>query len=81
MLYIDYNIKVGFKSLEKIVDLLGGIDIYSEISFKSKDNPKLIIKKGNNHLNGELALAYSRERHVFASGDRQRIKNQQKVLS
>lgn len=77
---IDYNIKVGFKSLEKIVDLLGGIDIYSEISFKSKDNPKLIIKKGNNHLNGELALAYSRERHVFAAGDRQRIKNQQKVL-
>lgn len=31
--------------------------------------------------NGELALAFARERKSFSDGDRQRIKNQQKVLS
>ena len=31
-------------------------------------------------MNGEQALAFSRERQAFASGDSQRVKNQQKVI-
>lgn len=33
-----------------------------------------------NHLNGQQALAYARERYSYEEGDRQRTKNQQQVL-
>ena len=33
-----------------------------------------------NHLNGEQALGYARERYAYSEGDRQRTKNQQQVL-
>lgn len=38
------------------------------------------IKYGNQTLNGEQALAYSRNRHQYASGDVARQKHQQQVL-
>ena len=39
------------------------------------------IKEGMNHLNGKEALAFVRERKAFASGDNQRGKNQQALMS
>ena len=36
--------------------------------------------EGMNHLNGEQALAFSRERKSFSGGDRQRGKNQEAVI-
>ena len=81
---IDYTVKVGFKSVIKIVDLIGGIDINSEIAFTTNggDGGAVItkIKKGNNHLNGAQALSYARERYAYRSGDHHRIQNQQQVL-
>ncbi len=35
---------------------------------------------GLNHVNGETALAFARERKAYADGDYQRVRNQQKVL-
>ncbi len=81
---IDYTIKVGFQSVIKIVDLVGGIDINSDLAFTTDSGDggvkKANIVKGNNHLNGGQALAYARERHAFRNGDVQRIQNQQQVL-
>ena len=37
--------------------------------------------KGENTLNGAQALTFSRERHSFASGDRERGKNQMRVIT
>ena len=76
---IDYSIKIGFKMVTELVNLLEGIDIYSDIYFKSTDND-LEINKGINHLNGEQTLSYVRERHALNGGDRTRIINQQTVL-
>ena len=42
--------------------------------------PSYTFSKGYNHLNGNKALAYSRERYSFANGDNQRVKNQQQVI-
>jgi len=62
------------------VDKLGGIDVYSEYDFTSNAAKAFHYNKGYNHLNGEEALAFSRERYAFNSGDNQRVKNQQAVI-
>lgn len=75
---INYYVRVNFTTVIKLVDKLGGIDVYSDYEFTSYDGHK--FKKGNNHLNGDAALAFSRERYSFAGGDNQRVKNQQAVI-
>jgi LCP family protein required for cell wall assembly len=75
---INYYVKVNFSSVIKIVDVLGGVDVYSEYTFKSYSGYN--FTKGYNHMNGEQALDFARTRKAFASGDRQRGKNQQAVI-
>lgn len=75
---INYYVRVNFTSLIKVVDTIGGIDVNSEVEFEANGYS---FAKGVNHLNGEQALAFSRERHSFASGDNQRGKNQEAVLT
>ncbi|MCH5167775.1 MAG: LCP family protein [Erysipelotrichales bacterium] len=77
---IAYSIKVGMNAVEEIVDLVGGVDINSDKTFNSYHIKGWTVKKGINHMNGKEALAYSRERYAYASGDRHRILNQQQVL-
>lgn len=77
---IAYSIKVGFPSVVKLVDLVGGVDIDSDREFKSYHMKGWTVKKGINHMDGEHALAYSRERYAYSSGDRHRVLNQQQVL-
>lgn len=80
---INYTFKVGFNSIIDIVDALGGIDVnvaqgYVVSAFHTNTNYGVV--EGMNHLNGEAALAYSRERYAYLEGDRQRVKNQQQVF-
>lgn len=75
---INYYVRVNFTTLIKLVDTLGGIDVESDYSFTTVQGYRYV--KGTNHLNGNQALAFSRERYSFAAGDNQRVKNQQKVL-
>lgn len=70
---VDYYLRVNFTSLTQIVDVLGGVDVYSDVAFRS-------YHVGYNHMNGAQALEFSRERHSFAEGDRQRGKDQQRVI-
>lgn len=74
---IEYYIRVNFDTLVNVVDIIGGVDVYSDMNFKTyKGN----IKKGMNHLTGEEALAFSRERKYFAEGDRKRGEHQEEVI-
>lgn len=75
---IKYYARVNFTSLITIVDALGGVDVNSEYAF---DAGGYGFKKGINHLNGDAALAFSRERYSFSAGDNQRGKNQEAVLT
>lgn len=77
---INYYVRVNFTTVIKLVDKLGGIDVYSEYDFTSNAAKAFHYNKGYNHLNGEEALAFSRERYAFNSGDNQRVKNQQAVI-
>lgn len=74
---ISYYARVNFTSLIKIVDALGGVDVYSEYAFSAG---KYSFKQGSNHMDGEQALAFSRERYSLEGGDNQRGKNQEAVL-
>lgn len=76
---INYYMRVNFTSLIKMVDAVGGVDVDSDYSFTAITGDRFV--KGTNHLNGKKALAFSRERKAFSDGDRQRGKNQQKVLT
>ena len=80
---INYYARLNFTSLIDIVDTLGGVDVYSELAFQTGTESGCIVdvQEGWNHLNGEQALAFSRERHALADGDNQRGKNQQAVLT
>ena len=70
---IDYYTRVNFSSLVKIIDTIGPIDVYSDYSFKS-------YHEGYNTLNSKQALEFARERYSFNEGDRQRGRNQQRVI-
>lgn len=82
---IDYYVRVNFTSLKKIVDLLGGVEVYSDYDFISDWGPNgagthYKFKKGYNKVNGKKALAFCRERHHFQNGDYQRGRNHQHMI-
>lgn len=77
---IDYYTRINFNSLISLIDKIGGIDVYSEIAFTPHTNKKVYINQGINHLNGEQALAFSRERYAYIEGDRHRGQNQEIVI-
>lgn len=78
---IAHTVKVSFTTVEKLVDAVDGIDIYSDQSFTAWTDRSCHIPKGNIHLGGRCALAFARERMSYASGDRHRVQNQQDVLT
>ena len=88
----DYYARVNFAGLKKIVDALDGVDVNSEHEFttvgmevpdENGDGVHMAgytFTQGINHLNGEQALCFARERHAFGDGDNQRGRNQMAVI-
>ncbi|MDO4467696.1 MAG: LCP family protein [Bacillota bacterium] len=74
---INYNATVTFNTVTKLVDALGGITIANSEEVTLNDHK---YEVGNIRVNGEQALRYARERYSYASGDRQRGKNQMAVV-
>lgn len=95
---IDYYIKVNFTALVSLVDSIGGIEVDVPYSFCEQNSNRewgqntIYVKKGHQTLNGEQALALSRNRHPnpsqcssewtnYYSDDIIRGQNQQLVLN
>lgn len=78
---INYYIRLNFSTLTKSIDLLDGIDVYSDRTFTPWTNKSLKIYEGVNHMDGKMALAFARERKVYETGDRHRGENQQAIIS
>mgnify|MGYP002622952395 CR=1 FL=1 len=79
---IDYFVKINYKSFPRIVDILGGIDIYVEKRLHYNDySGKLFINipAGQQHMDGKTALGYVRFRHD-PLGDIGRVQRQQKFI-
>ena len=76
---LDYYVRVNFSSVERIVDYLWGVDVYSAYAFDSSEGP-YSYGAGMNHLSGKSALAFARERYNVPGGDFQRGRNQMEVI-
>ena len=80
-IHVDANIAVQFKGFANIIDMLGGVDI--ELTKKEVEylntNSDWNLQVGMNHLDGPLALAYSRIRKIDM--DAMRAQRQRKVLT
>ena len=65
---IDYYVKINFLGLVELVDAVDGVDIDVPYSFCEQDSQRrfgnhiIYVKKGYQTLNGEQALAFSRNR-------------------
>lgn len=65
---IDYYVKINFKGVVSIIDALGGIEVDVPYSFCEQDSNRkwgkntIYVEKGLQKLNGEQALALSRNR-------------------
>ena len=79
---VNYYVKVNFATVREMVDAIGGIDVYSdmEISLDIGGGKTHKYIQGINHLFGEEALAFARERYSYESGDVHRNMNQQAVM-
>ncbi len=77
---VDHYVKVNFTSVVKMVEALGGVEVYSEYEFDSIYGYHY-VKGWNTITDGEEALAFVRERKNLPGGDNQRGKNQQAMIT
>ena len=71
--YINHAAVIDFQSFIAAVDAVGGVDVYNEHAAGN-------FPQGNLHLNGEQALAFTRERYGLPNGDLDRAKRQRDVI-
>ncbi len=94
---IDYYVKINFKGVVNLVNAVDGIEVDVPYSFCEQNSERLwgnntiYVEKGLQILNGEEALALSRNRHPnvecgikwsnYNSSDLIRGQNQQKIIN
>ena len=77
---LNYYARLNFTSFLKLIDLLGGVDVYNDQEFDAYTNNGKHYSVGTLHLDSKDALGFVRERYSLADGDRDRGRNQQKVI-
>lgn len=79
---VDYYAKINFSGFMALVDQVGGIDVEVPYDFKMKTfgGKYIHFKKGQQHLNGEEALVFVRQRKLDTEGDIGRNKRQQQAI-
>lgn len=93
---IDYYVKINFKGVVELVEAIGGIEVEIEAPTYGADkydglmceqnsdrlfgDNLVCIEPGLQTLNGEQALAYARNRHMYIGGDLDRVRHQQQVV-
>lgn len=75
---INYYARINFTSFLTLIDLLGGIEVYNEQEFSNGAGHYPV---GNISLNSERALGFVRERKSLVDGDKDRGRNQNKVIA
>ncbi len=82
---IDYTVKVSFDTVVKVVDQIDGIDVDSDKEMNLKvgswSDKVCHYTVGVQHLDGDCALRFARERKSYPTGDRHRGENQQQVIT
>lgn len=80
---IDHTIKVSFDTVVRVVDQLDGIDINSDtaMTLGAGNGKTCTYIVGTQHVDGDCALRFARERKTYETGDRHRGENQQQVIT
>lgn len=76
---IDYPVIVDFKAVRDLTDAVGGVDVNVD-STVTDPRSKRTFKAGINHLNGQQAEDYVRQRYGLTGSDYDRQKRQQQYL-
>lgn len=83
---IDYYVKINFKGVVDLVNVLGGVTVNVPISFCEQNSNRefgdalICLEPGVQKLDGEQALAFARHRHSLPLGDFQRAQHQQMIV-
>lgn len=81
---IQFYATMDFDGLIELVDAVGGVDVDSDLAFTQGNyrtpSEPVEITEGDQHLNGEEALAYARMRKKDPRGDFGRQDRQQEVM-
>ncbi|HKT05463.1 MAG TPA: LCP family protein [Rugosimonospora sp.] len=75
---VDHFLILDFAGFQSIVDTLNGVDV--QVAAATTDLGGRHFLKGTNHLNGDMALAYVRQRYGLPAGDLDRVRRQQNFL-
>ena len=85
---IDYYMEINFLGVVEIVDAIGGIVVDNPVEFVGQTASGIrgeftvLVPAGENvPCDGEMALAFARERHAMPNGDFDRQQHQQQVIS
>ena len=78
----NYYARINFDATSTIIDQLGGVDIHIPYVVNTYHGHRH-YEPGNYHLNGNEALDFARERVSisWAGGDRERGRNQEKIIT
>ena len=78
----NYYTRINFDATSTIIDQLGGVDIHIPYVVNTYHGHRH-YEPGNYHLNGDEALDFARERVSisWAGGDRERGRNQEKIIT
>lgn len=94
---IPYVVRIDFSGFKQFIDELGGVDVMVDNKLEDPEYPidgkenaypiesryeHLIVEKGQQHMDGSLALKFARSRHGYRGegSDFARSRRQQKVL-
>ncbi len=77
----DGYILVDMELVPKVVDLMGGVDVYLDHHIRVETNGvEVYVDKGQQHLNGAETLATLRYRYGYSNADLGRVQVQRKVI-
>lgn len=79
---IDRYVRINVQGVEKLIDALGGLDVYVPKDMKYQDDSQHLyinLKQGEQHLNGNQVLQFLRFRYD-SLGDIGRVQRQQMLM-
>ena len=79
---ITHCAEINFEQVEDAIDSLGGVDVDVPVANDETGGTSIdIIEEGIQHMDGETALQFARERYGYERGDFQRSDNQRLIIS
>lgn len=77
---IDRVAIIDFEGFAGMSEAIGGVTLTNQVAFSTTAAEPIFFPEGEITVRGQEALEYVRERRAFATGDYQRVRNQQAFI-